>query len=71
MAVVPASTPVIIPLLVPMVATVVLLLVHEPPDVALLSVVVRPTHTLVVPEIAAGRGFTVSTVVAIQPVARV
>jgi len=69
--VVPASTPVAIPLLLPIVATAVVLLVQVPPVDVLLSVVVRPTQTLAVPEMDAGRGLTVSTVVVIQPVARV
>ena len=34
-------------------------LLHVPPAVALLSVVVEPTHTLVVPVITAGSGLTV------------
>ena len=56
---VPAATPVTMPEEEPMVATEVLLLVHVPPLVASVSVVVWPVHTLVVPAIAAGVGFTV------------
>ena len=67
MVVVPAVTPETIPELVPIVATLVLLLIHVPPPV-LDSVVVEPAHTVVVPVIADGNGFTVRTVVVIQPV---
>ena len=54
-----------------MVAIAVLLLLHTPPEVASVSVVVRPTHTFVVPPIAAGFGLTVKLVTAKQPVLRV
>jgi hypothetical protein len=48
------------------VATAVLLLLHEPPDTELLNEVVPATHTVDVPEIvpASGVAFTVTTVVA-------
>ena len=49
--------------------TFVLLLLHAPPGVVLFNVVVRPTHTFIVPVIASGNGFTVTGVVMIQPVA--
>jgi hypothetical protein len=39
------------------------LLVHVPPGVELDKVVVPPTHRPIVPVIAAGAGFTVSTAV--------
>jgi hypothetical protein len=47
------------------VATSVLLLVHEPPGVALLKLVVVPVHKLVVPVICVmvGSGFTVIVLV--------
>ena len=64
----PEVTPVTIPDVEPMVATPVLLLVHVPPEVASVNVVVKPTHTFVVPPIAAGFGLTVKLVTAIQPV---
>jgi hypothetical protein len=48
--------------------TFALLLLQVPPLVALLRLVVRPIHTNVVPVIEAGNGFTVTTVVAMQPV---
>jgi hypothetical protein len=37
--------------------------VHVPPGLALLSVVVNPTHTEVIPDIGPGPGITVITVV--------
>lgn len=54
----------------PTVANAVLLLVHVPPP-ELLNVEAKPTHALAVPLIADGRGFTVATLVAIQPVPKV
>ena len=50
---VPAATPVTTPVPLPTVATEVLLLVQLPQPVASVSVVVAPTHTVVVPEIGA------------------
>ena len=64
----PDVTPVTVPEVEPIVATPVLLLLHTPPLVASVSVVVKPTQTLVVPPIAAGFGLTVKLVIAIQPV---
>ena len=59
---VPAVTPVVtMPLVLPMLAIVVLLLLHVPPDVASVRVLVPLTHALNVPDIAAGNGLTVST----------
>jgi len=69
--VVPARTPVTMPVLVPIVATALLLLLQLPPVVALLSVVVRPSQTLIVPVIEASGGSTVNVNVVIQPVAKV
>lgn len=65
---VPAETPVAMPVLLPIVATEVVPLDHVPPGVTSASVVVSPWQTAKVPVIAAGRGFTVTIVVAIQPV---
>lgn len=56
---VPAATPVTIPEELPTVASARLLLVHVPPETALVNVVVNPTHTLVVPEKEPGEGLTV------------
>ena len=43
-----------------MIATVVVPEFHEPPIIALLSVVVLPLHTVVAPSIAGGKAFTVT-----------
>ena len=67
---VPAVTPVTTPPTV-IVATAGVALLHAPPAVALLKVVVALTHTLVVPVMAAGSGFTVTVVVTAQPVGSV
>ncbi len=55
----PADTPVTTPEVEPIVATSVLLLVHETPEVLPVNVVVDPTQTLVEPEIP-GRALTVT-----------
>ena len=67
----PAATPVTTPVPLLTVANDVLLLLQVPSGVASLSAVVKPAHTLVVPVIAAGSGFTVTTLVMIQPVGKV
>ena len=64
---VPGVTPSSNPDIDPTEATVVVPLVHTPPDVALVNGVVEPTHTVVAPVIGAGEGFTVTTVVAKHP----
>ena len=64
---VPADSPVTIPEMGSTVPIAVLLLLHEPPIVASLSVVVSPTHTFVVPVIAA----TALTTVTVSDVAQV
>jgi len=66
----PAVTPVTTPPAV-IVATAGVPLLHIPSAVASLKVVVDPTHTLVVPVIAAGKGFTVTVVVTAHPVGKV
>lgn len=58
MVAVPAAMPEITPDDDPAVAMVVLLLVHDPPAVPSLSVVVCPAHTLVIPVMAAGAELT-------------
>ena len=68
---VPDDMPVTIPVEEPTVAIPVLPLVHVPPLVASLKVVVKPAQTDAVPVIDDGNGFTVATIVVIQPVARV
>src|SRR4051812_40805964 len=44
-----------------------LLLVHVPPGVGLLNVVVLPAHIMATPVIAAGGGVTVTVVTEVQP----
>jgi hypothetical protein len=56
---VPAETPVTTPVAGSTVATLGVALLQVPSGVASLNVVVDATHTLVVPEIAAGKGSTV------------
>jgi len=64
---VPPDTPVTIPLDEPTVAFAPWLLNQVPPASVLDSVVVAPWHTVSVPVIAAGNGFTVTIAVLIQP----
>jgi len=74
MVVVPARIPATIPEVLPMVPAVVLVLLHTPPEVVLLSDVVLPSQTDGVPEIAAGvtgSDVTVTTFVAVHPPGRV
>jgi hypothetical protein len=68
MVTLPAVTPHASPVVLFTVATDGLLLVQKPPDVELERVVQEPTHTLVGPEIAPGKEFTVITLVSRQPV---
>jgi hypothetical protein len=68
---VPALKPDTKPLSEPTMATTVLLLLQMPPAVEVLRVVVLPTHTAVMPVIAAGSGLTVIIVVVRQPVPKV
>ena len=67
-AAVPLTIPVTTPLLVPILPVAAAPDVHVPPVVASLSVVFNPTHTVCVPLIVAGNGFTVTLDIAIQPV---
>jgi hypothetical protein len=62
---VPDVFPAAMPVEEPIEAIVLLLLVHVPPLVADVYVVVYVRQRLALPEIAAGSGFTVTTVVAI------
>ena len=59
MVTVPALTPVTMPVEAPTVAVPVAVLLHVPPPVASVSVILDPAHTLVGPEIATGKEFTV------------
>ena len=55
------------PDVMPAVATAVLLLVHVPPVVASLNVMVCPAHTLVIPVMADGAELIVIAVLDLQP----
>jgi hypothetical protein len=57
------------PVPAPIVATAVLPLLHIPPAVVSINVVVKPAHILAVPVIAAGNESTVSVIPAAHPVA--
>jgi len=61
-ALIPVTTPV-----EPIVAIPVLLLLHVPPVLASVSVVVCPLHICCVPEIVDGEGLTVTSVALMQP----
>ena len=60
---VPSAMPVTIPEPVPTVAIALLLLLHEPPGVISINVIVLPIHTLPGPVIGAGTVFTVTVAV--------
>ena len=61
MVVFPAATPVTFPVLASMDATAGVLLVHTPPEMLSLKIILAPIHTAVGPLIvpAFGKGFTV------------
>ena len=67
---VPVATPETIPENEPTVAALELELLHEPPPPSV-NATVAPTHTDDAPVIAAGKAFTVNTVVALHPELRV
>ena len=69
--VVPPATPVIIPELVPAIATAVLLVLHVPPVTASVNVVLEPAHIMAVPLIEVGAWLIDTVVIAIHPVASV
>ena len=66
MTVVPETTPVAMPVVLPMVAITALLL-HVPPLTASERVLVVPSQIASTPVIAAGDGFTVTSSVAVLP----
>jgi hypothetical protein len=68
---VPEATPVAVPELPSIVATLVLPDVQAPPEVKSLNVVVCPAHTYGLPDIADGIAITVTVCVVIQPVSNV
>lgn len=65
----PLATPLTMPVPAPTDAIEMLLLVHVPPPVASLSVIVAGKHSGALPVIPAGIEVTVTIVVAAQPVA--
>ena len=67
MIVVPAAMPVTTPLNGSIMAIDGALLLQPPPAVASVSGSVTPAQTVGLPEIFAGRGFTVTTMAAVQP----
>lgn len=67
---VPANTPVTFPVLLT-VAIAIFPLDQVPPPDELLSNVCAPTHTVCIPVIAFGIGFTVATTVSKQPLGAV
>jgi hypothetical protein len=67
---VPAATAVTIPV-DPTMARAVLLLLHAPPEVRSVNGTVNPAHSVFIPEIADGTGFTVTPVVVAHPVGNV
>ena len=77
MVAVSAKAPVAVPVTVVVVvppeteATAALLLLHVPPALTSLKLVVDPWHTARVPVIADGVGLTVNIVVTIHPVGKV
>jgi len=71
MMLVPRATPLTTPVVLPMVAMAVVVLIHVPPATASPSVIVAPTHTADGPVMAAGIVYTATVVLTLQPVARV
>jgi hypothetical protein len=67
MTALPAMPPVTIPVPVPMVATFVLLLLHEPPAAPSLNVIFKPEHTVEAPAITPGDAIVVTDAVAAVP----
>jgi hypothetical protein len=64
---IPEPAPVTMPVEDPTVATDVALLLHVPPNVASVKVVVALVQTVDAPPIVAGRAFTVTVLIAMQP----
>ena len=65
---VPAATPVTAPVIEFTVATAAFDVVHTPPDVVLVKIVLEPIHAFVVPAIAAsvGNAFTLTVACALE-----
>lgn len=64
---VPADIPVTIPVVAPTLA-LELVVLHVPPEVGSVSVIVDPSHTTENPPMDDGNGFTLIGVVTVQPV---
>lgn len=71
MVTLPPDMPVTTPVVEPTVAMAVLPEVHVPPGAVLLSVIVMPAHTLVLPVMPGGAGVTVTIAVILQPAGEV
>ena len=67
MMAVPAVPPVTTPVALPTIAVALLPVLHVPPVAVSVRVVVSPSHTVIVPVILLGSGFTVTFAVAAQP----
>jgi len=67
----PVATPVTAPVTEVTEAVVGRLLLHVPPGVASVSIIVWPWHTVGLPMIVAGKGFTVTVIELLQPALRV
>ena len=65
---VPAEAPVKLPVMDPIVATVVLPLIQVPPNVPSVNVIPVPEHKLPGPDMPAGAALIVTVAVAAQPV---
>ena len=71
MMLVPSATPDTTPVVLPMVAVAVVVLIQVPPATASLNVMVAPTHTALGPVIAAGMVYTAIVVLTLHPVDKV
>ena len=67
----PGAIPVTMPVREPIVAAEVLLLLHKPPLILSVSVVICPAQTAAGPETATGEGLTFTELVTAQPVGSV
>lgn len=67
MTVVPAPAAETVPVVLPIVATELVLLLHTPPAIASVYVLTLPMHKEDAPVIAAGKGRTVTVLVTAQP----
>ena len=59
--------PAVIPVVKPTVATLVALLLHVPPVVPSVSVIVEPEQTAVIPEMGKGEAFMVTAMLLVHP----